>query len=221
MESVLKANQIEKSYGALQVLRSVSLELYKGQVVSLIGSSGAGKSTLLQVMGTLDDPDSGEIWFRGEAVHLMNSKQKSRFRNQNLGFVFQFHHLLPEFSALENVMLPALIAGTNTSIAQKSAQELLAYFHLENRMQHKPTELSGGEQQRVAVARALINQPAVLLADEPSGNLDSQNSKLLFDLFYQLASEKQIACLVVTHNDQFAHTAHRTLLMKDGMILCE
>ncbi|MCS7073204.1 MAG: ABC transporter ATP-binding protein [Bacteroidia bacterium] len=216
---MLKATNIQKSYGTLHVLRSVSLELFRGQVVCLVGSSGAGKSTLLQIMGTLDDADSGEIWFHGEPIHQMSQDQKAKFRNQNIGFVFQFHHLLPELTALENVCLPAWIAGEDKLRVEKKAKELLSYFHLQDRISHKPTELSGGEQQRVAVARALINEPAVLLADEPTGNLDSNNSQLLFNLLYQLAAEKHIACLVVTHNDLFAQTAHRMLRMKDGQIL--
>ncbi|MFN8395314.1 MAG: ABC transporter ATP-binding protein [Bacteroidia bacterium] len=216
--TMLRAVDIQKHFGQLHVLKGVSLEVGRGEIVALVGASGAGKSTLLQILGTLDDADSGEVWFEDEAVHKMKETRKAAFRNEKLGFVFQFHHLLPEFNALENIALPSLIAGLDHSKATARAQELLAYMGLEGRATHKPAQLSGGEQQRVAVARALMNRPQLILADEPTGNLDSANSEHMYDLFVQLAKEFQVGFLITTHNEKLASAAHKCLMMKDGRI---
>jgi lipoprotein-releasing system ATP-binding protein len=216
---MLKATGIKRSFGQLQVLKGVDLEVRSGEIVSLVGASGAGKSTLLQILGTLDEADAGEIWFEGEAVHKMNENKKSAFRNQKLGFVFQFHHLLPEFNAVENIALPSLIAGSDDRSAKKRAAELLDYMGLSERASHRPAQLSGGEQQRIAVARALMNKPRLILADEPTGNLDSSNSEKMYELFVQLAKELQVGFLITTHNAQLASAADRCLHMKDGLIL--
>ena len=217
-EILLEAQNIHKNYGQLHVLKGVDMVLYKGEIVTLVGASGAGKSTLLQILGTLDDPGQGEVLFEGKQVLRLRDSDKAAFRNRELGFVFQFHHLLPEFNALENVALPAYIAGTDRDSADRKARELLDYMGLQDRSTHKPGALSGGEQQRVAVARALVNSPKLILADEPTGNLDSANSEKLYDLFAQLARDFGIGFLITTHNEGLAQRADRCLRMKDGLI---
>ena len=216
--SMISAKNIVKNYGTLNVLRGVNVEIEKGEIVAIMGKSGAGKSTLLHIIGTLDRADSGQVIINGEDVSRMNNKRLAEFRNQNIGFIFQFHHLLPEFSALENVTIPALIAGGKEAAARKRAAELLDYLGLKDRLTHKPTQLSGGEQQRVAVARALMNAPAVVFADEPTGNLDSASSKDLHDLLFQLRKDFQQTFVIVTHNDELAAMSDRTLTMQDGLI---
>jgi lipoprotein-releasing system ATP-binding protein len=216
---MLQARGIHKHYGQLHVLKGVDLDLLPGELVTLVGASGAGKSTLLQILGTLDDADAGEISFDGGSLRTMSERQKSDFRNQKVGFVFQFHHLLPEFNALENVALPAYIAGQDRRAADRRAKELLDYLGLAERADHRPNALSGGEQQRVAVARALINNPRFILADEPTGNLDSANSDRLYALFVELARDLGVGFLITTHNEQLAQAAHRCLRMRDGLIL--
>jgi len=215
---MLIAEDIYKSYGKVEVLKGVSIELLEGEIVALVGASGAGKSTLLQVLGTLDTPDKGEIWFEGDKIHLLPEKKQAKFRNQSLGFVFQFHHLLPEFTALENVCMPAWISQENGEAIEERAKDLLDRLGLGHRLDHKPTQLSGGEQQRVSVARALINQPRLILADEPTGNLDTQNSQELYDLLFQLTRETGVAFLVATHNMTLAQKADRILQIKDGLM---
>ena len=216
---MIKALNIQKSFGDLRVLKGVNLEVEEGEVISIVGASGAGKTTLLQILGTLDETDSGELSINQQEVCKLKDKELSSFRNQTIGFVFQFHNLLAEFTALENICLPAFIAGTSKKQAEKRAKELLELLNLSNRIDHKPNELSGGEQQRVAVARALINSPAVVLADEPSGNLDSQNADELHKLFFQLNKELGQTFIIVTHNQKLADMAHRKLVMKDGVIV--
>lgn len=216
---MISAGNIFKSYGNLEILKGVDLEIKEGEVVSIVGSSGAGKTTLLTILGTLDRPDKGEVIIAGENVFAMNDKKLAAFRNKNIGFVFQFHQLLPEFTALENVIIPALIGKSNKKEAEAKAMELLELFNLRDRMNHKPSELSGGEQQRVAVARALINSPKVIFADEPSGNLDSANAKELHQLFFQLRDQFRQTFVIVTHNNELAQMADRTLVMKDGRIV--
>ncbi|AFC23053.1 ABC transporter ATP-binding protein [Saprospira grandis] len=218
---MIKAVNIRKSYQQLQVLKGVSLEIAKGELVSIVGKSGAGKSTLLHIMGTLDQADEGELWIDGQNCGEMKKKALSRFRNEQIGFVFQFHHLLPEFTALENVCMPAFIKKTPEKQAHKKAKELLDYLGLADRMDHKPQQLSGGEQQRVAVARALINSPAVVFADEPSGNLDSQNSEELHQLFFNLRKDFEQTFVIVTHNMELAKMSDRCLRMQDGLIVEE
>lgn len=215
---MLKATNIKKAYGALQILKGVDLEVKKGEIVTIVGASGAGKSSLLNILGTLDKPDSGQLFFEDVELSHLSAKQLSNFRNLKVGFVFQFHHLLAEFNALENVCLPAFIAGTSKAEAEKHAAFLLERLGLGSRMQHKPNELSGGEQQRVAVARALINKPALLLADEPSGNLDSANARELHELFVQLRNEFNHTFIIVTHNEDLANLSDRKVLMRDGLI---
>ena len=217
-EPLLVARGIQKWYGSLHVLKGVDLQLYPGEIVSLVGASGAGKSTLLQILGTLDAPDKGDVVFEGQPVLRLKSSQKAKFRNEKLGFVFQFHHLLPEFNALENVALPGYIAGRNKEASDRKARELLNYLGLSEREHHKPGALSGGAQQRVAVARALINEPSLILADEPTGNLDSENSTRLYQLFQQLARDFKVAFLITTHNEGLARAADRCLRMKDGVV---
>ncbi|MEO7531121.1 MAG: ABC transporter ATP-binding protein [Sediminibacterium sp.] len=216
---MLKAEHITKKYGSLQVLKGVDIEINKGEIVSIVGSSGAGKSTLLHILGTLDKADEGAIWLNGERIDQLTGKKLAAFRNNHIGFVFQFHHLLPEFSALENVSIPAWIAGQKKKEAAARATTLLTTLGLADRMENKPQQLSGGEQQRVAVARALINNPSIVFADEPTGNLDSTNAKELHDLFVQLRNDFQQTFLIVTHNEELAGMSDRTLHMKDGKIL--
>jgi lipoprotein-releasing system ATP-binding protein len=215
---MIEAKNIVKSYNGLQVLKGINLHIQKGEIVSIVGASGAGKTTLLQILGTLDFPDAGEINIAGSRVTGLKPNALSAFRNKHIGFVFQFHQLLPEFTALENVCMPAWIGGTPSSLAEKKAKELLSYLNLSERMLHKPAALSGGEQQRVAVARALINSPDVLLADEPSGNLDSQNAKELHDLFFRLRDELNQTFVIVTHNEELANRADRKLTIRDGVV---
>jgi len=215
---MIEARGIRKNYGALQVLKGVDLVIAKGEVVSIVGASGAGKSTLLHIIGTLDRADSGTLHIDGVEVGALRDQKLSLFRNQKIGFVFQFHHLLPEFTALENVCIPAYIAGTPDKEAQDRGLELLGFLGLSQRAHHKPSELSGGEQQRVAVARALMNRPAVVLADEPSGNLDSASAKELHRLFFELRDRFQQTFVIVTHNTELADMADRKLVMVDGMV---
>lgn len=209
---------ITKSFGSLQVLKGIDLHIDKGEVVSIVGPSGAGKTTLLQIIGTLDKPDSGQIIIDGTDVSNLSRKKLSEFRNQHIGFVFQFHQLLPEFTALENIMIPAFIAGKSRSEAKKKAEELLHFMGLSDRAGHKPSELSGGEKQRVAVARALINNPAVILADEPSGSLDSKNKEELHQLFFNLRDKFGQTFVIVTHDEHLARITDRTIAMRDGML---
>jgi lipoprotein-releasing system ATP-binding protein len=216
---MLKATGIYKAYDSLQILKGIDIEVNAGEVISIVGSSGAGKTTLLQILGTLDQPDKGLVEIDGVNPFSLSAKKLSAFRNQSIGFIFQFHQLLPEFTALENVMLPALIKGTSQSDAQKEALRLLDLIGLKERAQHKPNELSGGEQQRVAVCRSLINQPKVIFADEPSGNLDSHNSTELHNLFFQLRDEFKQTFVIVTHNESLANMADRKLVMRDGLIV--
>lgn len=216
---MLSANNIHKSYGKLSVLKGVSISLESGEVVALVGSSGAGKSTLLQILGTLDNMDSGELIFEGNDVASMSNKHKAQFRNQHLGFVFQFHHLLPEFTAMENVCIPGYIQGTDEQELEERGHMLLDRLGLAERKEHKPTALSGGEQQRVAVARALINKPKLILADEPTGNLDTQNSKELYGMMYELAKTTGTTILLATHDLDLASQADRTLRIQDGLIV--
>lgn len=210
---------ITKSFGSLQVLKGIDLEITQGEVVSIVGPSGAGKTTLLQIMGTLDSPDAGMINIDGTNVSRMKEKELSAFRNKHIGFVFQFHQLLPEFTALENVMIPAFIAGVPTKEASMRAMEILDFMGLKERASHKPNELSGGEKQRVAVARALINQPAVILADEPSGSLDSHNKEELHQLFFDLRNRFGQTFVIVTHDEALAKITDRTIHMVDGNII--
>jgi len=213
------AKNIHKAFKELEILKGVDLEIRSGEVVSIVGSSGAGKTSLLSILGTLDRPNAGELYYDGQDVFKWNDKKLSAFRNQNIGFVFQFHQLLPEFTALENVCIPAWIAGKGKKETEVRAMELLDTFGLKERVRHKPSELSGGEQQRVAVARALINKPRVVLADEPSGNLDSENARELHQLFFKLRKELNQTFVIVTHNTELAEMADRKLQMKDGKIL--
>ncbi len=212
---------ITKSFGSLQVLKGIDLHIDKGEVVSIVGPSGAGKTTLLQIIGTLDKPDSGRIIIDGTDVRELNSRKLSEFRNRRIGFVFQFHQLLPEFTAVENVMIPALISGASKGEAKKRAMELLDFMGLSERAGHKPSELSGGENQRVAVARALVNRPAVILADEPSGSLDSKNKAELHQLFFDLRDKTGQTFVIVTHDENLANITDRTIKMKDGMLETE
>ena len=216
---MISCRNIFKSYDQLQVLKDVSLDINKGELACIVGPSGAGKSTLLHIIGTLDKPDSGTVTINGQLISSLKDKELSEFRNQHLGFVFQFHHLLPEFTALENICIPAYIAKQPEAAAKKRATELLDYLGLNNRMHHKPNELSGGEQQRVSVARALMNHPLVILADEPTGNLDTERSKELHQLFFDLRKEFNQTFVIVTHNDELAEQADRKLMMKDRLII--
>ncbi len=218
---MLIAKNIIKSYGQVSVLKGINLEVEKSEVVSIVGSSGAGKSTLLQILGTIEKADQGIINIDGRDLSLLNDKELSAFRNKSIGFVFQFHHLLPEFNALENICIPAYIAQKSTKEAEKEARHLLDLLQLSDRTTHKPSELSGGEQQRVAIARALINKPAVVLADEPSGNLDSQASDILHQLFFKLRDDLKQTFVIVTHNKSLANMADRKLSIVDGLIATE
>lgn len=215
---MIKVENVYKSYGSLQVLKGVSLEVTEGEVVSIVGASGAGKTTLLQIMGTLDQPDSGKVKIKDVDVTTLSERELSRFRNKNIGFVFQFHNLLPEFTALENVCMPALIGGSTMEKAKKDAMSLLEFLNMTHRASHKPSELSGGEQQRVAVARALMNKPSVVLADEPSGNLDSVNARELHELFFRLRDHYRQTFVIVTHNRELAEMSDRQITIKDGGI---
>jgi lipoprotein-releasing system ATP-binding protein len=213
---MIKIHSIEKSYGNLKVLKGIDLEISEGEVVAICGASGAGKSTLLHIIGTLDKPDKGEVIFDATSIFTLNDEELSLFRNKNIGFVFQFHHLLPEFTAVENVALPAMIAGESKKSAMKKAQEMLQILQLSERFLHKPAQLSGGEQQRVAVARALINNPKVVLADEPSGNLDTEHAKNLHQLFFDLRNRFNKTFVIVTHNEELAKLSDRKIIIKDG-----
>jgi len=215
---MIELRNIHKSFGSLHVLKGIDLDIHAGEIVSIVGPSGAGKTTLLQIMGTLDCADSGSVVINGTDVSRLGQKALARFRNQQIGFVFQFHQLLPEFTALENVMIPALIAGRSRKEARQRAEELLAFMGLADRAAHKPAELSGGEKQRVAVARALVNKPAVVMADEPSGSLDSANKAELHALFFRLRDELGQTFVIVTHDEQLAATTDRTIQMRDGQI---
>lgn len=208
-----------KSYGTLKVLKGIDLEIADSSVVTIVGASGAGKSTLLHLIGTLDRPDKGRVLIDNTDLYQLSDKQLAEFRNRNIGFVFQFHHLLPEFTAVENVALPAMIAGQSKEAAIKRATELLDYLKLSDRLTHKPSQLSGGEQQRVAVARALVNNPKLILADEPSGNLDTENARKLHQLFFDLRDQFGQTFVVVTHNNELAQMADRTVTIKDGVII--
>ena len=216
---MIKANDIHKSFGSLEVLKGVSLDVKRSEVVSIVGQSGAGKTTLLQILGTLSAMDSGSLSIDGVEVSTMNDNELSDFRNRHIGFVFQFHHLLPEFTAVENVMLPALIAGRSKREAEQEALKLLKMMNLSERTTHKPSALSGGEQQRVAIARAIVNHPALLLADEPSGNLDTKNRDEIHSLFFRPRDELGQTTVIVTHDDGLASMADRKITMRDGLIL--
>ncbi|MEP7164940.1 MAG: ABC transporter ATP-binding protein [Ferruginibacter sp.] len=216
---MLRARNIEKHYGSLHVLKNVDINIEKGEIVSIVGSSGAGKSTFLHILGTLDKPDKGEVMLHDQRIDRLSGKALSRFRNKNIGFIFQFHHLLPEFTALENVCIPGWIAGSKKKETETRAIELLNTLGLGQRLDNKPSQLSGGEQQRVAVARALINNPAIIMADEPTGNLDSANAKELHQLFIDLRNRYQQTFLIVTHNEELARMSDRILQMKDGKII--
>lgn len=215
---MIELQGIRKSFGALEVLKGIDLSIAEKEVVSIVGPSGAGKTTLLQIMGTLDKPDAGKLIVDGIEVNKLKEKELSRFRNRHVGFVFQFHQLLPEFTALENIMIPAFIAGMSQRKAEERARELLSFMGLEDRASHKPNELSGGEKQRVAVARALVNNPAVILADEPSGSLDTQNKTELHELFFHLRDTYGQTFVIVTHDEELARLTDRTIHMKDGII---
>ena len=218
---MIEIKGIKKSFGKLEVLKGIDLNIGKGEVVSIVGPSGAGKTTLLQIIGTLDSADSGSIIIDGTDVSKLNKKKLADFRNKHIGFVFQFHQLLPEFTAIENVMIPAFISGMSKKEAKKRAEELLVFLGLTERAQHKPNELSGGEKQRVAVARALVNNPAIILADEPSGSLDTKNKEELHQLFFELRDKFGQTFVIVTHDEQLASTTDRTIKMKDGMLESE
>lgn len=215
---MLIAEKLYKSYGQVNVLKDISLEVASGEIVALVGSSGAGKSTLLQLLGTLDFPDSGQVWFNGNNITRMSESAQAKFRNENLGFVFQFHHLLPEFSALENVCMPAWLGGKSGKAVKDRGAELLDLLNLGHRIKHLPSQLSGGEQQRVAIARALINSPALILADEPTGNLDSENAGEVFTQVVNLSRSLGVTFLIATHQEYVADAADRCLRMKDGRI---
>ena len=218
---MIEIKGITKSFGSLQVLKGIDLNIEKGEVVSIVGPSGAGKTTLLQIIGTLDKADSGEITINGVDINSLSKARLSYFRNKQIGFVFQFHQLLPEFTALENIMIPAFIAGVSKSDAKRRAEELLQFMGLSDRASHKPNELSGGEKQRVAVARALVNNPAVILADEPSGSLDSKNKEELHQLFFKLRDEFGQTFVIVTHDEHLAAITDRTIHMEDGLLAQE
>lgn len=216
---MIVGKNITKSYGSLQVLKGIDIHIGQAEVVSIVGASGAGKSTLLHILGTLDRADAGELTIAGMNIHALSGKKLAAFRNKHIGFVFQFHQLLPEFTAIENICMPAFIGGLSLKEAERKATELLEFLNLKERAQHKPSELSGGEQQRVAVARALINNPSVVFADEPSGNLDSHNAEELHKLFFRLRDHFKQTFIIVTHNELLANQADRKLVMSDGRIV--
>jgi len=216
---ILTGKQITKSYGELQVLKGIDIEIKKGEIVSIVGASGAGKSTLLHILGTLDEPDSGDLHVKNENITKFNNNQMARFRNMNIGFVFQFHNLLPEFSAMENICIPGYIGKQNTNEVDNKAMQLMNLLGISDRKDNKPSELSGGEQQRTSVARALINDPKIVFADEPSGNLDSKNANELHNLFFKLREELNQTFVIVTHNEHLAQMADRILEIKDGLIV--
>ncbi|CDS91813.1 MAG TPA: ABC transporter ATP-binding protein [Sphingobacterium sp.] len=216
---MLQAKSIFKSYGPLPILKGVDIEVAKGEIVSIVGASGAGKSTLLHIIGTLDLADKGELYINGTNINGLSAKKLSAFRNEHIGFVFQFHHLLPEFTALENVCIPAFIKGVGRKEAEIRAMEILDLLGVAHRASHKPTHMSGGEQQRVSVARALINNPFIILADEPSGNLDSENATALHQLFFDLRDKFQQTFVIVTHNEELARISDRTIHMRDGNVI--
>ena len=213
---MIKIENIHKSYGNVQVLKGINLNVSQGEIISIVGASGAGKTTLLQIIGTLEKPDEGSILINDVDINKLSERKLSQFRNSNIGFVFQFHHLLPEFTALENILMPALIKGYSKEEVMDRTNQLMKFLKIDHRYNHKPSELSGGEQQRVAVARALINQPAVVLADEPSGNLDSGNARELHNLFFDLRNQYNQTFIIVTHNEEFAEMADRKIVMIDG-----
>lgn len=216
---MIQTQGITKSFGNLQVLKGIDLTINKSEIVAIVGPSGAGKTTLLQIIGTLDIPDNGQLFINGTETGKLSEKELASFRNKNIGFVFQFHQLLPEFTALENVMIPALIAQEKAANAEKKAKEILDFMKLSDRMTHKPAELSGGEKQRVAVARALINNPSVILADEPSGSLDTKNKEELHSLFFELRDQMHQTFVIVTHDEQLAANTDRVIHIKDGVVL--
>lgn len=216
---MIKISNINKSFGTLEVLKGINLEIKPKEIVSIMGASGAGKTTLLQIIGTLDKADKGEILINGTDVSTLKEQDLSKFRNENIGFIFQFHQLLPEFTALENIQIPALIAGTSFKEAEIEAKKILDFLKLSNRAKHKPSELSGGEKQRIAIARALINKPKVILADEPTGSLDTQNKEELHRLFFDLRNEFGQTFVIVTHDESLAKLCERTIYMKDGIII--
>jgi lipoprotein-releasing system ATP-binding protein len=216
---MLQATGIHKTFGEVQVLKGIDLHIKSAELVSIVGASGAGKTTLLQILGTLEKPDLGQVQIAGKDITSLNKKELARFRNKHIGFIFQFHHLLPEFTAIENVCLPAFIANTSKKEAEQKSEHLLSLLGLGHRLNHKPSELSGGEQQRVAVARSLVNSPDVIFADEPSGNLDSKNARELHELFFRLREEFKQTFVIVTHNEDLANLADRKIVMKDGLIL--
>ena len=215
---MLQALNVRKSYDTLEVLRGVSAEIHEAEIVSIVGSSGAGKSTLLHILGTLDNPDSGQVIFDGQDIAKLSRAELAKFRNRHLGFIFQFHNLLPEFTAMENVMLPGLLAGRPEKTVKERAIDLLTMLNLSHRLNHKPSEMSGGEQQRVSVCRALINSPKIVFADEPSGNLDSKNARELHDIFFRLRDHMKQTFVIVTHNDELAGMADRKIVMRDGVL---
>ena len=218
---MIRTVNIIKSFGDLQVLKGINLEIGEGEIISIVGASGAGKTTLLQIMGTLMQKDQGKVWIGDTDIDSLREKQMARFRNREIGFVFQFHHLLPEFTAFENVCIPGFIARRSKKEVEIRAKELLSFLGLQERLEHKPKELSGGEQQRVAVARALVNQPSILMGDEPTGNLDSRTSEEMIGLFGELNSRDQITVILVTHDPDVARVANRQIVLRDGLVVCD